>query len=62
MSLNRELKRCSVLPVAGAYIGITWLLTVIASFLLGKLAAPGWSLRLLANVFVVGFPVAFALA
>lgn len=57
-----ELRRRRVLPVAGAYIAIAWLVTEIASFLLGQAGAPGWSTRLLAIVFIVGFPVAVALA
>ena len=57
-----ELRRRRVLPVAGAYIAIAWLITEIAEYLLGQVGAPGWVLRLLAIVFIVGFPVAVALA
>jgi len=57
-----ELRRRRVLPIAGAYIAIAWLITEIASFLLGQINAPGWALRLLAIVFIVGFPVAVVLA
>lgn len=57
-----ELRRRRVLPVAGAYIAVAWLVTEIASFLLGQADAPGWSTRLLAIVFIVGFPVAVVLA
>jgi tetratricopeptide (TPR) repeat protein/TolB-like protein len=57
-----ELRRRRVLPVAGAYIAIALLVTEIASFLLGQADAPGWSTRLLAIVFIVGFPVAVVLA
>lgn len=57
-----ELRRRRVLHVAGAYIAIAWLVTEIASFLLGQAGAPGWSTRLLAIVFIVGFPVAVVLA
>jgi adenylate cyclase len=57
-----ELRRRRVLPVAGAYIAIAWLITEIASFLLGQAGAPPWSTRLLAIVFIVGFPVAVVLA
>jgi len=48
--------------VAGAYIAIAWLVTEIASFLLEQAAAPGWTLRLLAIVFLVGFSVTLVLA
>lgn len=51
-----------MLPVAGAYIAIAWLVTEIADFFLVQADAPAWSLRLLAIVFVVGFPVAVVLA
>lgn len=57
-----ELRRRRVLPITGAYIAIAWLVTEIASFLLEQASAPGWCLRLLAIVFVVGFPVAVVLA
>ena len=57
-----ELRRRRVLPVAGAYIAIAWLVTEIASFLLEQAGAPAWSTRLVAIVFIVGFPVAAVLA
>ena len=62
MSLFRELRRRRIFPIAGAYIAIAWLITEITGFLLGQVSAPGWSLRLLAIVFMVGFPVAMVLA
>ena len=58
----RELRRRRVLPIAGVYIAVAWLVTEIAAFLLEQASAPTWALRLLAIVFVVGFPVAIALA
>jgi tetratricopeptide (TPR) repeat protein len=57
-----ELRRRRVLPMAGAYTAIAWLATEIASFLLAQAGAPSWTLRLLAIVFVVGFPLAVTLA
>jgi tetratricopeptide (TPR) repeat protein len=57
-----ELRRRRVLPMAGAYLVIGWLVTEAAGFLLEQAAAPGWILRLLAIAFVVGFPVAVVLA
>jgi tetratricopeptide (TPR) repeat protein len=57
-----ELRRRRVLQIAGAYIAIAWLITEIASFLLEQASAPGWSLRLLAIIFMVGFPVTLVLA
>jgi serine/threonine-protein kinase len=60
--LFAELKRRNVVRVAAAYIVIAWMATEIAAFLLEQTGAPGWGLRLLAIVFVVGFPLAVALA
>ena len=57
-----ELRRRRVLPIAGAYIAIAWLITEIAGFLLEQVSAPGWALRLLAIIFMVGFPVTMVLA
>ena len=57
-----ELRRRRVLQITGAYIASAWLLTEIASFLLEQTAAPDWILRLVAIVFVVGFPLTVVLA
>ncbi len=57
-----ELRRRRVLPVAGTYIAVAWLATEIAGFILEQAGAPAWSLRLLAIVFMVGFPVSVVLA
>jgi len=57
-----ELRRRRMLPIAGAYLVIGWLVTEVAGFLLEQAGAPAWVLRLLAIAFVVGFPVAVALA
>jgi len=57
-----ELRRRRVLQITGAYIAGAWLLTEIASFLLEQTAAPDWILRLVAIVFVVGFPLTVVLA
>ena len=61
-SFMAELRRRRVLPIAGAYIAIAWLVTEIGRFLLEQLGAPGWTIRLLAIAFVVGFPIAVGLA
>jgi tetratricopeptide (TPR) repeat protein len=60
--LFSELRRRRVLPVAGAYLVIGWLVTEITGFLLQQAGAPGWAIRLMAIVFVVGFPVVVTLA
>ena len=57
-----ELRRRRVFPVAGAYLVVGWLVTEMAGFFLEKIGAPGWSTRLLAIAFVVGFPVSAAVA
>jgi tetratricopeptide (TPR) repeat protein len=57
-----ELRRRRALHIGGAYIAGAWLATEIASFLLDQAGAPGWSIRLLAIIFMVGFPVTVVLA
>jgi tetratricopeptide (TPR) repeat protein len=57
-----ELRRRRVLPIAGAYIAGAWLATEILAFLFEQLMVPDWGYRLLAIVFVVGFPVSVVLA
>jgi len=57
-----ELMRRRVLHIGGAYIAGAWLGAEILNFLFEQFQAPGWTYRLLAIVFVVGFPVAMALA
>jgi len=61
-SFFTELKRRRVLAAAGIYLVVGWLVTEVAGFLLEQAGAPTWALRLLAIVFLVGFPVAVALA
>lgn len=57
-----EFRRRRVLQVTGAYIAIAWLVTEIAGFFLEQTGAPPWSLRLLAIIFMVGFPITAILA
>lgn len=57
-----ELMRRRVLHIGGAYIAGAWLGAEILNFLFEQFQAPDWTYRLLAIVFVVGFPVAMALA
>ena len=57
-----ELRRRRVLNVGGVYIAGAWLITEIASFALEQAMAPAWAFRLLAIVFVAGFPLAMVLA
>lgn len=57
-----ELRRRRVLHIGGVYIAAAWLITEIVNFLLEQAMAPAWAFRLLAIVFVVGFPVAVVMA
>ena len=52
-----ELRRRRVLHIGGVYIAGAWLGTEILTFLLEQAMAPAWAFRLLAIIFVVGFPV-----
>ena len=57
-----ELMRRRVLHIGGAYVAGAWLGAEILNFLFEQFNAPGWAYRLLAIVFVVGFPVSMVLA
>jgi tetratricopeptide (TPR) repeat protein len=57
-----ELRRRRVLHIGGIYIAGAWLGAEVLSFLLEQAGAPAWAFRLIAIVFVVGFPVTVVLA
>jgi len=57
-----ELGRRRVLQIGGAYIAGAWLGAEILNFLFEQFQAPDWAYRLLAIVFVVGFPISMVLA
>jgi len=57
-----ELTRRRVLHIGGAYIAAAWLGAEILNFLFEQFQAPGWTYRLLAIGFVVGFPISMVLA
>jgi TolB-like protein len=57
-----ELKRRKVLQIGGGYIAGAWLVTEVLSFLFDQFQAPDWSYRLIAIVFVAGFPISMILA
>lgn len=61
-SFLKELMRRRVLQIGGAYIAGAWLGAEIFSFLFEQFQAPSWSYRLLAIIFVVGFPISMVLA
>jgi len=62
LSLMAELRRRKVLYTAVAYGISAFAATEIATFLFENLGAPEWADRLLASLFVAGFPVAMFLS
>ena len=62
MSFINELKRRNVLRVAIAYAIVAWVVLQIADVLFPILTLPGWAIRLVAGLLIVGFPVALLLA
>lgn len=58
----RELRRRSIIQVAGLYAGIAWIVLQFASTTLPAFDAPDWILRAVVIVTIAGFPVAIALA
>jgi len=57
-----ELKRRNVFRVAFAYTLIAWILLQIADVLFPALSLPDWTVRLVAGLLVLGFPLAFFFA
>jgi len=55
MSLFAELKRRNVIRMAGLYLVGAWLLTQVATTVLPLFDVPGWTLRALVVVLVLGF-------
>jgi TolB-like protein/tetratricopeptide (TPR) repeat protein len=62
MSFINELKRRNVLRVAIAYAIVAWVVLQIADILFPILTLPGWAIRLVAGLLIVGFPVALLFA
>jgi TolB-like protein len=62
MSLISELKRRNVIRMAGLYLVGAWLLTQVASTVLPAFEVPGWALRALIMVLVIGFVPALIFA
>jgi TolB-like protein len=62
MSLLAELKRRSVIRMAGLYLVGAWLLTQVASTVLPAFGAPAWALRTIIIVLVIGFVPAMVFA
>ena len=57
-----EIKRRSVIRVAGLYLTGVWLLLQIADTVLPMLEAPGWIARTLLIVLLIGFVPVIVLA
>ena len=62
MSLVSELKRRNVIRMAGLYLVGAWLLTQVASTVFPAFDVPGWALRALIIVLVIGFVPALIFA
>ena len=61
-SLFQELKRRQVLPIAGGYVVIAWVLIQVADVVVPALALPEVVMTAVLVIAIVGFPVAIALA
>jgi TolB-like protein/Flp pilus assembly protein TadD len=61
-SLFAELKRRNLFRIAALYLVGSWVLLQVADVLFGLLELPGWSLRLVAAILALGFPVALVFA
>ena len=56
-SLWVELKRRNVIRVGALYAVAGWLLLQVADILFGLLDVPGWGLRLVLGLLMLGFPL-----
>jgi TolB-like protein/Flp pilus assembly protein TadD len=61
-NLFQELKRRQVLPVAGGYVVVAWVLIQVADVVVPALALPEAVMTAVLIIAIVGFPVAIALA
>jgi len=62
MSLIAELKRRNVFRVGVAYAIVAWLLVEVASVVLPTFDAPGWVMKVVTFLVLLGFPLALILA
>ncbi|HEX9773774.1 MAG TPA: tetratricopeptide repeat protein [Steroidobacteraceae bacterium] len=58
MSILSELRRRNVFRVAAVYAIAGWVLLQVAELLFGALGVPGWSLRLVLGLLLLGLPLA----
>ncbi|MCJ7556227.1 MAG: tetratricopeptide repeat protein [Gammaproteobacteria bacterium] len=61
-NLFSELKRRNLFRIATLYLVGGWIILQVADVLFGLLGVPGWSLRLVAALLALGFPVALVFA
>ena len=57
-SLWLELKRRNVIRIGALYAVAGWFLLQVADVLFGLLDVPGWGLRLVLGLLLLGFPLA----
>nr|MCU0257104.1 hypothetical protein [Vicinamibacterales bacterium] len=57
-SFLTELRRRGVLKVAVAYAAIGWVLLQVLSLLFENFDAPGWVIKVVTTLVILGFPVA----
>jgi hypothetical protein len=57
-----ELRRRKVFRVAGVYLVVAWLLVQVAGTTFEPMGLPGWTLKLVIVLAVLGFPLACAMA
>ncbi len=61
-NLFRELRRRNVVRVGALYLVAGWLLLQVADVLFGLLDVPGWGLRLVLGLLILGFPLVLIFA
>ncbi len=61
-SLIRELRRRNVFRVGVLYLVAGWFLLQVADVLFGLLEVPGWGLRLVLGLLILGFPLVLVFA
>jgi len=57
-----ELRRRKVFRVAAAYVVVAWLLMQVADVTFEPMGLPGWTLKLVISLLILGFPLACVLA
>ena len=62
MSFFDELKRRNVFRVAIAYVVVAWLIAQVSALALESFAAPGWVIKTVLFLLVIGFPLALIFA